>query len=499
MAEQLWDSTAEFDAGTYTQATASNGSLQLARDPNASRSETFSWEIESAGGATPYEEAEATVEILDNDTGQTLFYESVGDLNSDSGTVTIDVGQHSNLESYAHVKDFAGVNPSLATIGPAYVETGESETGTRTDTAYRSYGDPFYPSGSWDSEGRNWSDEHSYTNLVTSSNTYGESIDVTISNEAGDSITHTLFGGSEMFDISSLQNSSSVSVDVSLSTNDSGTTPLLDSVEVQANIAAPESVTLSADAARETEIDISWNETRATSAEVLRAQSSGATATDYTTVASLGDVQSYTDTGLENGEKYYYRVKVSNTSGSSLSNEVSATTTVPNLTNTALSAGSREVTATWTTNDNSTDGDILVELMPTGGSWSEVATLAPDATEHTEAGLLDGEEYRVRVTRRTDHAASPGSTTDPATTDQPAPTDLSVGNIDAESGSLSWTASHNYGDTLVQLRRVDTTSWETVATLDRDVETYELGELLNGERYQARVLAATEHTETPDQ
>ena len=78
------------------------------------------------------------------------------------------------------------------------------------------------------------------------------------------------------------------------------------------------------------EISLSWDGARdATGYEVLRSESPGATAADYTAVDTVSGTTD-TDTGLEDGEKYYYGVRATYPgTPSQVSNEVTDTTPLP--------------------------------------------------------------------------------------------------------------------------------------------------------------------------
>lgn len=83
------------------------------------------------------------------------------------------------------------------------------------------------------------------------------------------------------------------------------------------------------DASTEDELTLGWSSVSSDGYYVYRAESSGSSTGDYTQVANVSN-NSYTDTGLEDGEKYYYRVSAYNTSGESgLSNEASGVTPLP--------------------------------------------------------------------------------------------------------------------------------------------------------------------------
>lgn len=77
------------------------------------------------------------------------------------------------------------------------------------------------------------------------------------------------------------------------------------------SINAPPNVQIT-DSSTEDELTLDWNEVaNATSYNVYRAQSSGSSTSDYTLVAQPTSPP-YTDTALEDGEKYYYRVTSEN-------------------------------------------------------------------------------------------------------------------------------------------------------------------------------------------
>ena len=71
-------------------------------------------------------------------------------------------------------------------------------------------------------------------------------------------------------------------------------------------LSAPTNVTIS-DTQTEDELTIDWDDNGAAGYYVYRAEASGSTKADYTQVADVS-APPYTDTGLEDGERYYYRV-----------------------------------------------------------------------------------------------------------------------------------------------------------------------------------------------
>lgn len=178
----------------------------------------------------------------------------------------------------------------------------------------------------------------------------------------------------------------------------------IDDVEVDA-ILAPDNLTV--DATTDTTADVSWDAVSdADTYTVYRATSSGSTTSDYTQVASGLTTTSHTDTGLLNGEQYFYRVTATDANGreSPLSNEDSGITTLPASTTLTVDAiNGDQFDLSWTVNAN--NGNHRVELRRTSEStWTnDSGTLALSTNTYTTSNLLDGEEYDLRVVTFTEH------------------------------------------------------------------------------------------------
>lgn len=88
------------------------------------------------------------------------------------------------------------------------------------------------------------------------------------------------------------------------------TVPSDDTVDIQAigTLSPPSNVHFN-DTATEDQLTLDWDTsgTGASGYYVYRSQSSGTTKSDYTQVADVTGPP-YTDTALEDGERYYYRV-----------------------------------------------------------------------------------------------------------------------------------------------------------------------------------------------
>lgn len=252
---------------------------------------------------------------------------------------------------------------------------------------------------------------------------------------------------------------------------------------------------LSATTSNDDDINLSWTDNARYESEyrVYRAQSSGSTTVDYTQVATLGaNVTSWTDTSLEDGEQYYYRVTAANSTGeSTVSNEASATTDVPAPSQPTLgNASAGSVSISWTKSDDSSDGNTEIYRSTDGSLGSVVATLAATDTTHTDS-VTEGEQYWYTVRRNTDHASADSPQASIVST-LPTPTNLSVDDVNLDGFDISWT--DNATDETNYRVKVD---GNTVATLPVNTESYTITGLARGESYTVTVEAVGDDTASP--
>jgi len=249
---------------------------------------------------------------------------------------------------------------------------------------------------------------------------------------------------------------------------------------------------------RNTEIDLTWdNDNSWDSLDILRAQSSGSVESDYTTVDTLNSIaESYTDTGLENGEKYYYRVKAIRSGISELSTETSGTTTVPTPSGLSVdNVASDEISISWNNNDNSSDGTIEIHRSQDGSLGPSVASFSDlTTTSYTDTGLEDGERLYYTVRRSTDHAHADSSQVDDVTP-LPAPSNLS-GSVGATvtQVDLSWDRNddNTSGDHKIY-RSQSGSKGSQIGTVSHSTTTYTDSGLTSGTDYWYTVERDTTH------
>ncbi|MGD0403857.1 MAG: glycoside hydrolase family 44 protein [Candidatus Acidiferrales bacterium] len=157
--------------------------------------------------------------------------------------------------------------------------------------------------------------------------------------------------------------------------------------------AAPATPTGLAATAGNAQVSLSWNaSTGATSYHVKRSTSSGAE-----TQISAPASNSFTDTGVTNGTKYFYVVSAVNSGGESAnSSEVNATPAAPAVppatpTGLQVTAGNAQVSLIWNASTGATSYNVKRSTV-TGGPFS--TTLAsPTATNYTDSAVTNGTTY----------------------------------------------------------------------------------------------------------
>jgi ABC-type uncharacterized transport system substrate-binding protein len=138
---------------------------------------------------------------------------------------------------------------------------------------------------------------------------------------------------------------------------------------------------------------------------------------------------SYTDTGLTNGTKYYYKVAGVNTSGTgAMSTEASATPEpAPPSAPTGLTAapGNASVALSWTAASGATTYNIF--RATTAGGESTTPTVTGIATtSYTDTGLTNGTKYYYKVAAVNAGGTSALSTEASATPQAPAPASIAA-------------------------------------------------------------------------
>ena len=226
-----------------------------------------------------------------------------------------------------------------------------------------------------------------------------------------------------------------------------------------------------------------------------------------TIYAVLGVVLTFQDTGVTNGQTYYYEVSAVNAAGeSAMIGERSATPcTVPNppqsLTTTA---GNAQIVLNWaapTSNGGSPITGYNIYRGITSGGETLITTLGPTTYTFTNSGLTNGQMYYFQVSASNAVGNGARSTEVSATprTVPTAPQSLmsTAGNTQV---ALSWaTPASNGGSAIMYyyIYRGTTSGGETLYTSVGVVLTYTVIGLTNGQVYYFQVSAYNAAGEGP--
>ncbi len=155
------------------------------------------------------------------------------------------------------------------------------------------------------------------------------------------------------------------------------------------------------------EIVVSWSDVSEEEEgyTIERAADSSGSPGAWTTLASLGaNTESYTNSGLSEATRYWYRVyaRGSDDNDSSKTDEKSAETRLAEpLTLTAIAASSTSVDLEWADRSSSEEGYKIERADDNGGSpgaWAQIVDLLADSASHQDTtGLSASTTYWYRI------------------------------------------------------------------------------------------------------
>jgi fibronectin type 3 domain-containing protein len=176
-------------------------------------------------------------------------------------------------------------------------------------------------------------------------------------------------------------------------------------------------------------------------------------------ITTLDNVLSYTDTGLINGQAYYYMITAENAVGIGFSDEVTGTPrTVPEApVGLMATAGERYITLNWTKPSSDGGSPVLGYKVYRGLSSGSETFLADagEATSFISAGLTNGRTYYFKVLAYNEAGDGPlsGEVSEKSGLTPSAPQDLHARAGD-QYVYLSWTASAEQGSGAITTYRV---------------------------------------------
>ena len=237
-----------------------------------------------------------------------------------------------------------------------------------------------------------------------------------------------------------------------------------------------------------------------------RIERSVGTNTNYAFLTNaVANTTTFTDSGLVDGTRYYYRLKNFNAGGfSTYSNEQSAITTLnsPNGL-TATTVSSSQINLTWTDNSSSELGYKIERSAVDNLHYAQIATVGSNVTTFSDLGLSEGTKYYYRVRAYNAIATSAYSSEKNATTlwNIPiAPSGLRITSITFAAVFLAWT--DNSGNELgftIQRKKGATGTYADIGTVGPNATIYVDSDstLVDGTQYYYKVCATNTAGNSP--
>jgi len=214
----------------------------------------------------------------------------------------------------------------------------------------------------------------------------------------------------------------------------------------------------------------------------------------------------YSDTTVSPNTKYYYKVKAKNSYGDSgYSNEISRTTplcgTAPsapsNLTLNVIS--SEQINLNWQDNSDNEDG-FKIERKIEGGTYSQIQEVGPNINTFNDTGLTPDTKYyyRVRAFNSFGHSGysnEKNATTLPLGTAPNAPSNLNASASSCSEVNLTWNDNSDDENGFRIERKEGSGSFETIATVGVDSNSYSDTSVDENKTYTYKVFAFNEYGE----
>ena len=247
--------------------------------------------------------------------------------------------------------------------------------------------------------------------------------------------------------------------------------------------AAPAS--LSAVAASENQINLSWTDNAGNENGYYIERCSGAACTNFAQIAQTGqNTTAYSNSALAGGTAYRYRVRAFNAAGNSGYSNIAGATT-PTSTSTfgapsnlvATAVSTSQIDLTWTDNATTEEGFKLYR-SPDGVTFTRVVTLGPNVTAYSNTGRPAATTYYYRVLAFKGSSNTPYSNTVTVTTFPPAtvtpapPGNLVATAMSASQISLSWTDNSNNENGFKIYRSLNGTTFTEIAKPSVNITTF---------------------------
>lgn len=258
------------------------------------------------------------------------------------------------------------------------------------------------------------------------------------------------------------------------------------------SISAPEVPSdLEATAVSESEISLSWtdNSTDELEFSIGRRTQSNETYVEIAVVDA--NVNTYTDTELNEATPYGYKIRAYNNYGYSAVSSIAIATTYPAApSNLALEASDGQVSLSWTDNSNGELGYRIERKTGLDGLYEETGTVDADITTYIDSDLGEATVYYYQIKAYNSSGDSSPCAEANITTCPAAPTDLAFQVLSDSQVNLSWTDnSQKESGYKIERKKVSDQIYEQIAVVGADVSTFSDSGLSEATTYYYQVRA----------
>lgn len=273
------------------------------------------------------------------------------------------------------------------------------------------------------------------------------------------------------------------------------------SIKTPSTTSKPEAPTnLSAAATSCREVSLSWKDNSVIETNFVLERKLEGNAYEIVSSTISANTTTFKDETIEEGKKYYYRIKATNANGDSdYSNEVSLTVPLcgtPPIAPSSLSARSTsptEVEITFLDMSNNEDG-FKVERKEGSGAYLLIVVLPPNTTNYKDTGLTPNTSYSYRVSAFNSYGTSSYSneatvTTGKELTAPTKPANLTATTISQTEIKLNFTDTSDNEDGFKVERKVSGGTYAEIKTLAPNTTTFVDTGLIPDTTYYYRVRA----------
>ena len=254
---------------------------------------------------------------------------------------------------------------------------------------------------------------------------------------------------------------------------------------------------LTAQALSSSQVLLNWTDKSATETG-FRIERSPVTDTNFTEIATVGaNTTSFTDSGLSEATKYYYRVRAYNAYTTSAYSSEKHVTTLYNIPAapsglTITSLLSNKVSLSWTDNSGDESGFKIQRKKGATGTYADIRTTGANVTSYTDndSALRDGTLYYYRVCATNAAGDSAFSNEVSGTTPLAKPTSATATAVSSSQINLTW-IDNSASETgyKIERKRTLTGTYAQIAQVGANVQSYSDHGLDSNTKYYYRVRA----------